>query len=217
MLGQFQLKMVEVETKKDESIKERAEIYGVDALFNCEALSLLTGIKKEALEMFSSLREIKDELPLLKISKLQKLKLEAFYEMAVRYSKEDRGDRVRITSPNTIADLLMDEMKFLEKEEFRVAFLDTKNQITKIETISVGTLNASIVHPRDVFRSAILNSSNSIILVHNHPSGDPQPSSEDINITNRLADVGNLMGIKILDHIIIGDNRYLSFKEKDLI
>ena len=110
----------------------------------------------------------------------------------------------------------MDEMRFLNKEHFRIAILDT-NQIIAIENISIGTLNASIVHPRDVFNIAIKRNANSIILIHNHPSGDPQPSNEDINITHRLVEVGNLVGIKVLDHIIIGDNRYISFKEKNLI
>lgn len=123
-------------------------------------------------------------------------------------------DKVKINQPNTIADLFMDEMRYLQKEHFRIVLLDTKNQIIVTEEISVGTLNASIVHPRDVFKVAIKRNANSIILIHNHPSGDPTPSREDINITNRLADVGNLVGIKVLDHIIIGDNKYISFKER---
>lgn len=215
MVGQ--LKLIEEKEIKKDNIKERAEQYGVDALFNTEALSLITGIKEDTLKGFNSLREIKNELPLLPLTKLQKLKLEAFYEMAVRYSKEDRGTKTKITSPDVVSNLLMDEMKFLQKEEFKILILDTKNQITKVETISIGTLNASIVHPREVFKTALLNSANSIILVHNHPSGDPTPSNEDINITNRLIDAGTLLGIKVLDHIILGDNRYLSFKEKNLI
>lgn len=215
MLGQFRI-IEEKEIKKD-NIKERAEQYGIESLFDTEALSLITNIKEDILIKFNSLRELKEELPSLKITRLQKLKLEAFFSMAVRFSKENRQVIKKITSPRDISDLLMDEMKFLEKEEFKIAFLDTKNQITKIETISVGTLNASIVHPRDVFKSAVLNNANAIILIHNHPSGDPTPSNEDINITNRLVDSGNLIGIRVLDHIIIGDNRYISFKEKNLI
>ena len=94
------------------------------------------------------------------------------------------------------------------RDSFRIMLLDTKNQIIVTEEISVGTLNASIVHPRDVFKAAIKRNSNSMILVHNHPSGDPAPSNEDINITNRLVDAGNLIGIKVLDHIIIGAVSY---------
>ena len=215
MIGQF--KLVEEKENKKDNIKERAEMYGVDSLFDTEALTLITGIKGDVLERFKSLREIEEELQLLEVTKLQKLKLEAFFNMAIRFSKESRGHRAKVTSPNVVADLLMDEMKFLQKEEFRILILDTKNQITKVETISIGTLNASIVHPRDVFKTALLNSANSLILVHNHPSGDTTPSNEDINITNRLIDAGKLLGIKVLDHIILGDNRYLSFQEKNLI
>lgn len=216
MIGQIKLQEVK-EIKKDNGIKERAEQYGVDTLFNYEALALITGIKEEVLEKYNSLRELKEELELLKLTKVQKLKLEAFFTVAIRFSKETRGVVKKITSPSDISNLLMDEMKFLQKEEFKILMLDTKNQITKVETISIGTLNASIVHPRDVFKSAILNSANTIILVHNHPSGNPEPSKEDINITNRLIDVGELVGIKVLDHIILGNNRYISFKEKNLI
>ncbi|WFA09572.1 DNA repair protein RadC [Tissierella sp. Yu-01] len=215
MIGQ--LKLIEEKEIKKDNIKERAEKYGVDTLFNYEALALITGIKEESLQKFSSLREVKEELPLLGITKIQRLKLEAFFTMAIRFSKENRGNKIKITTPEIVSDLLTDEMKFLQKEEFRILILDTKNQITKVETISIGTLNASIVHPREVFKTALLNSANSIILVHNHPSGDPTPSNEDINITNRLIDAGTLLGIKVLDHIILGDNRYLSFKEKNLI
>lgn len=215
MVGQ--LKLIEEKEIKKDNIKERAEKYGVDTLFNYEALALITGIKEESLQKFSSLREVKEELPLLGITKIQRLKLEAFFTMAIRFSKENRGNKIKITTPEIVSDLLTDEMKFLQKEEFRILILDTKNQITKVETISIGTLNASIVHPREVFKTALLNSANSIILVHNHPSGDPTPSNEDINITNRLIDAGALLGIKVLDHIILGDNRYLSFKEKNLI
>ncbi len=96
--------------------------------------------------------------------------------------------------------------------------LDTKNQIISIENISIGNLNASIVHPpREVFNIAIRKSANAVILVHNHPSGDPTPSTEDINITHRLIDAGNIIGIKVLDHIIIGDNKYISFKQRNII
>lgn len=141
----------------------------------------------------------------------------AAIEIGKRLSYGDAIFKVKITEPSTIANLYMDEMRYLQKEHFKIALLDTKNQIIVTEEISVGTLNASIVHPRDVFKVAIKRNANSIILIHNHPSGDPVPSNEDINITNRLVDAGNLIGIKVLDHIIIGDNRYISFKEKNLI
>lgn len=141
----------------------------------------------------------------------------AAIELGKRLNYKEALNKVKINEPSTIANLYMDEMRYLQKEHFRIVLLDTKNQIIVTEEISVGTLNASIVHPRDVFKAAIKRNSNAIILIHNHPSGDPTPSNEDMNITNRLIDAGNLIGIKVLDHIIIGDNRYVSFKEKNLI
>lgn len=141
----------------------------------------------------------------------------AVMEIGKRINRRGSQDKVKVTSPDILVNILMDEMRFLFKEHFKIALLDTKNQILGIENISVGTLNASIVHPRDVFKVAIKRNCNSIILIHNHPSGDVEPSNEDINITRRLMDAGNLLGISILDHIIIGDNKYLSFKQKNII
>ena len=92
--------------------------------------------------------------------------------------------------------------------------LDTKNNITGIFTVSTGSLNASIVHPREVFKRAVLQNAASIIICHNHPSGDPTPSQEDINTTKRIYDAGKILGIELLDHIIIGDNDYISLKER---
>jgi DNA repair protein RadC len=111
----------------------------------------------------------------------------------------------------------MAEMLGLQKEYFNTILLNTKNQILAIEEISVGSLNSSIVHPREVFNPAIKKSAGSIILVHNHPSGDPTPSREDIDVTARLIEAGKILGIHVLDHIIIGNNNYVSFKERGLL
>lgn len=141
----------------------------------------------------------------------------AVVELGKRISTQSVEEKVKVTSPIDIINLLMEDMRYLKKEHFKVAILDTKNQIITIENISVGNLNSSIVHPREVFNAAIRRSANSIILIHNHPSGDPTPSREDINITNRIIDAGNIIGIKVLDHLIIGDNKYISFKERNII
>jgi DNA repair protein RadC len=111
----------------------------------------------------------------------------------------------------------MEDMRYYKKEYFKIILLDTKNKVIDIITISIGSLNSSIVHPREVFLEAVKKSSASIILLHNHPSGEVQPSREDINITQRLIEAGDIMGIKVLDHIIIGDGTYLSFKEENII
>ena len=111
----------------------------------------------------------------------------------------------------------MGEMRHLDREHFRAVLLDAKNRLLKIETISVGTLSSSFIHPRVVFKSAVKNSAAAIILVHNHPSGDPTPSEEDIRVTRRLAEAGLLVGIGVLDRVVIGDGSFVGFREKGLL
>lgn len=213
--------------------REKLYIHGAEALSNEELLAIIirTGNKNDfAIDLARKILS-KDNRGLvhLRDTTLQELmetkgvgeckaaQILAAIEIGKRINYKDALEKVKISDPSTIANLYMDEMRYLQKEHFRIVLLDTKNQIITDEEISIGTLNASIVHPRDVFKVAIKRNANSIILIHNHPSGDPTPSNEDINITNRLIDAGNLIGIKVLDHIIIGDNRYISFKEKKLI
>lgn len=111
--------------------------------------------------------------------------------------------------------------KFLEgtdREHFVVMCLDTKNKVNAINTVSIGSLNSCPVHPREVFKAAILSNSSSVILIHNHPSGDPTPSREDSEVTKRLAEAGKIMGIEVFDHVVVGENgRYVSLKEKGVL
>ncbi|WP_425449484.1 RadC family protein [Dethiothermospora halolimnae] len=197
-------------------IKERASKYGVNTLMDFEILALLTNIKVEVLQELKNINELRDKVDMLEITDLQKQKLKALFDISTRIAKENTDIKDSIKSPKDIAELLKEEMRYLKKEEFRIVLLDTKNKVIDIKTISVGSLNASIVHPREVFKEAILKSSASIILVHNHPSGNPSPSKEDINITERLIKSGDLIGIKVLDHVIIG-NSYTSLKEEGII
>lgn len=125
------------------------------------------------------------------------------------------GNR-KISSPEDIVKLTVDFVDGCDREKFIAIYLNTKNEPVAIHTVSQGSLNASIVHPREVMKGAILSNSNSMIFVHNHPSGNPQPSDEDKNITDRLIEAGELMGIKVLDHVIVGEG-YYSFKEKGLV
>ena len=111
----------------------------------------------------------------------------------------------------------MEDLRYLQHEQFRILLLNTKNVIIACEEVSRGSLNSSIVHPREVFNRAIKRSAAAIILIHNHPSGDPTPSQEDINITRRLVEVGRLVGIEVLDHLIIGDGVFTSLKEKGYV
>lgn len=122
----------------------------------------------------------------------------------------------RFTSPQQVYELFCD-LIHETKEHFLSLHLDGKNRIVCFDRVSVGSLNQSIVHPREVFKGAILSSAAALILVHNHPTGDPAPSAEDIAITKRLSEVGELIGIRILDHVIVGDGQYVSFVERGLL
>lgn len=126
-------------------------------------------------------------------------------------------DRPVITSPEDVKMLVMEEMRYLDREHFKVLYLDRKGGIIIAEDISVGGLHSSMAHPREVFKNAVKRSAASVILVHNHPSGDPSPSHEDVETTRRLAEAGRIVGIEVLDHVIIGDNRYCSMKSRGLI
>lgn len=217
----------------NERPREKLYRYGVKSLSNSELIAVIirTGNKGDtAIQLAERIISLDDrgigflsdatieELTDVKgIGNCKAAQLLAAIELGKRISAHKREDNIRISSPNDITDLLMEEMRYLKREYFKIAILDTKNQIITIENISIGNLNSSIVHPREVFNRAIKRSANSIILVHNHPSGDPTPSSEDINITNRLIEAGGILGIKVLDHIIIGDNKYISFKERNII
>lgn len=123
-----------------------------------------------------------------------------------------------INSPHDAVELVEPFLQDEDRECFIVVCVDTKNQPTAINIVSIGTLNSSLVHPREVFKIAILANANAVILSHNHPSGDPTPSREDHEVTHRLIEAGNLIGIEILDHIIIGSNhRFVSLKERGVI
>lgn len=159
-----------------------------------------------------------DETELTKIKNIGSIRasqIKAIYELAYRLYKKEYRSELTITSPEDVARIVTPEMRFLKKEHFRILLLNTKNQVINIHTVSVGTLNSSLVHPREVFNIAIKYSSASIICVHNHPSGNPQPSREDISITNRLIESGDILGIRILDHVVVayGTDKYVSLKE----
>lgn len=142
--------------------------------------------------------------------------IKAALELGKRLSQQDSAV-VRIKSPQDVAAWVMEELRYLQHEQFKVLLLNTKNVIIACEEVSRGSLNASIVHPREVFSRAIKRSAAAIILVHNHPSGDPTPSQEDLNVTRRLVEVGRLVGIDVLDHLIIGDGVFCSLKEKGYV
>ncbi len=218
---------------ENERPREKLMKYGVKSLSNAELLAVIirTGSREDtAVELGRNILQLTSrgisDLANISLEKLMKVKgigkckasqILSAIELGKRISYDSALGQARITSPRSIANIFMDDMRFLEKEHFRILTLDSKNQIISTEEISIGTLNASIVHPRDVFKAAISRNANSIILIHNHPSGDTEPSKEDIMVTKRLMEAGNIVGIRVLDHIIIADNRYLSLREKGFI
>ena len=120
----------------------------------------------------------------------------------------------QILSPNDAYEMIKDQLQDLDREQFMIACLNTKNEPTNISVVAVGTLNKAMVHPREVFKTAILSNAASIMAFHNHPSGNAEPSQQDLQLTNRLYEAGELLGIKLLDHLIIGDGSFTSLKEK---
>ena len=150
-----------------------------------------------------------------KINTLQKVNvvsIQLVKEKSLAYGSK------QINCPKDAAVIAGDFLAGADREHFVVVCLDTKSNVNALNTVSVGTLNSSLVHPREVFKAAILANSNAIILCHNHPSGDPSPSKEDMEVTKRLVEAGNIMGIEVLDHVVIGDNgNYVSLKERGMM
>lgn len=142
----------------------------------------------------------------------------AAFELSRRIQMQSKwfSDK-KVTSPQDIADIFIPFLRDEIKEKFLVVCLNSANKIIRYETISIGSLNSSVVHPREVFKAAIENNSASIILIHNHPSGNPEPSNEDISITRKIVESGKIMDIPVFDHIIIAGNIHTSFVEKRLI
>ncbi|MFD1422326.1 DNA repair protein RadC [Laceyella tengchongensis] len=145
------------------------------------------------------------------------IQLMAGIELGQRISRMMPEDRHAIRSPDDAACYVMDELRFLQQEHFICLYLNTKYRVIDKKCIFKGSLNTSVVHPREIFHEAIRCSAAAIICVHNHPSGDPTPSTEDLLVTERLVEVGKLVGIDVVDHLIIGDQTYFSMKEKGLI
>lgn len=144
------------------------------------------------------------------------VEIKAALEIGRRLVASAPKERPSITSPADAANLLMSEMMFLEKEHLRLILLDTRNRVLSTPTIYIGSLNSSVVRLAELFRAAIKENAAAFILAHNHPSGDPSPSPEDIRVTQQLAQLGKMLGIELLDHVIIGRQRFVSLKERGL-
>jgi DNA repair protein RadC len=216
---------------EEERPRERLIRNGPESLSNAELLGVIlrTGSNKENVVSLSS-RILSNynikQLSLANVSRLMQVhgvgkakaaQIAAVFELARRLETFVEEPKRKICSPKDVYTLMYPKMREQKKEKFITLCLDTKNQILREEVISIGSLNASIVHPREVFKSALMESSASVIMIHNHPSGDPSPSREDIMVTEKLVEGGKLLGIEVLDHIIIGDGRYISLKDEGFV
>ena len=210
---------------------ERLLTIGTGSLSNSELLAILinSGTRsKSALELAGeilankSMTELKEATPEeLKmtsgIGDVKAARILAAIEFGKRIKTEKIEESPYISSPQDVVNLVMEDMRSYDREHFKAMLLNTKNKVLSLETISIGSLNSSFAHPREIFKNAIKRSAASIILIHNHPSGDPQPSREDIFLTKELLKVSDLLKIKIFDHIIIGNRKYYSMKENNII
>ncbi len=209
--------------------RERLMRQGAESLSNQELIAILlrTGTKEESvlvlanrvLTVFERLHYLKhatiEEMVAIKgIGEVKAIQLLAAIELGRRLARKQNDEKFTIRSPQDAAAYLMPDMTSLNQEHFVVLFLNIKNQIIHRQTIFIGSLNASIVHPREIFREAVKRSAASIICAHNHPSGVPTPSEEDIEVTKRIEEAGYIMGIELIDHVIIGDHQFISLKEK---
>jgi DNA repair protein RadC len=206
-------------------VREQALVYGVNRSELPGLISTIVGkLPDDTLNqlMCNNIRELSEltveELAGLPgMGKSKASRLVAAFELSRRLAQYMPAERTVIRDPKDAANLVMEEMRSLDREHFNSILLNTKNHVIGIDKVSIGTLNSSQVHPRELFRNAIKKSAATIILVHNHPSGNPEPSRDDIEMTNRIKDAGSVIGIEILDHIIIGDGIYTSFRERGLM
>ena len=212
--------------------RERLQKLGVAALSAQELLALILGwgvagesvmvTAQRLLSQFGNLKGIAsasvEELAQIKgIGVAKASQIKAAFELANRLEGySEAGEKPVVKTPEDVAGLVKSRLKGKKKEHFLALLLDTRNQLIKVAEISVGSLDTSVVHPREVFKEAISASAASVIFVHNHPSGDPEASEDDIKLTKRLAQTGEIVGIDVLDHIIICDKKYLSLKREGL-
>ena len=196
---------------RDERPYEKCSRLGAEHLSDVELLAVLlrTGTRGEnALER---LKQIKG------IGNVKAIQISCISELAKRLAKASYQDTVCFTDPKTIAQYYMEDLRHEKQEHMKLLMLNSKAKLLGETTISKGTVNASLVTPRELFIEALQKNAVSIIILHNHPSGDPSPSREDMLTTKRIQDAGALIGIELLDHIIIGNNCYISFREEGML
>ena len=219
------------DTPKIDRPREKLAKYGPEFLKDQELLAILLGTGTEGKNVLEIAREIlskfsKKKLLALSFDQLKQIKgvgpakacqILAAFELSKRVLKVDASNtQPTIQMPKDII-AQVSYLKNHKKENFVVLYLNSRNQLINKETISVGTLNANLVHPREVFEPAISGFASTVALVHNHPSGSPEPSEDDLKLTKQLVRAGNILGIEVIDHIIIANDGYRSFKEKGIL
>jgi DNA repair protein RadC len=219
------------ELPEERKPREKLIKYGPDMLRIPELVSIIlnTGYREEnVLELSQRIikeygsRAIASEknvgrlMETLGIPPVKACQIVACFELGRRFFQEEPGKMPSIRGPEDVY-IYLEDMRKLKKEQFRGLYLNARNKVIHDEVISIGTLTANLVHPREVFQPAIEYLACGVIVAHNHPSGDPEPSEDDLEITRKLSTVGKTMDIELLDHIIIGRNKYVSLKEKGIV
>jgi len=215
----------------EERPRERLMKYGAASLSEAELLAIILRVGTVQENVIDLSKRILREHSLkdicqLGITELKRYRgindakacqLLACAELASRIYASQAQLKARVDSSKDVYELIYPELRFTKKEQFYCLYLDTRNSLIRKELVSVGNLNTSVIHPREIFRSAIKESANSVILAHNHPSGNPEPSKDDLEITKLLVNAGKLMGIQVLDHVVIGDGIYISMADRALV
>ncbi|MBU7017010.1 MAG: DNA repair protein RadC [Theionarchaea archaeon] len=214
---------------EEEIIDGEISVKGAENLTNQELLAVILSGDTEALNAVNLLNAFDSNLVHLFCASINQLmeiegigfqeaqKIKAVFELTKRIVAYCEEDHPKITSKDDVTKLLAPHMMFLPQEEFRVILLDAKQKLIRVEPVSLGSLDKALVEPRDVFRPAITFNAASLVIVHNHPSGDTQPSEQDVLLTRELCMCGIILGIEVLDHIIIGKRDHVSFRERGLL
>lgn len=220
------------EMPEEDRPRERLARLGPEALRDAELIAVLfrTGTRdlgavalaEQALRHFGDLRSVArasiEELQQVKgLGAVKAIEIKAAIELGMRLAEHVDPHRRQIRTAQDVVDLLMPRFKHCETEQFKCLLLNTKHEVLKMVDVSQGGIDATPAVPRDVFRQAVREAAAAIIVCHNHPSGDPEPSQDDIALTKRLAEAGRLLGVTLLDHVVFGDGRHVSLKERDLV
>ena len=228
--NQWKIKNLPQDSRPDEKL----ETYGEISLSDAELLAIII---RNGFQGYNSVRLAEDiiqcggnngliglctvsleELIKLKgVGRVKALQVKAIAELARRISKNTAKTAMIMNKPETVANYFMEDLRHKDKECFMMLSLDGKGALIKESTVSIGTVNSSLASPREVYLEAVKNGAVSIILVHNHPSGNPNPSKNDLIVTRKMKDAGQLLGITLIDHIIIGDNSYVSLSEEKMM